>query len=282
MSTKIYSGCKINVSTLKEYQDFVYSIKELIVPRVKEIVFSNAVDYSVEAIHKAGRGEDLDNRKYQTFIDYGYEGYRKAIKEDSSGWIKTHSAEVAVFMLEDKVLAMPFFGDPKLETLFKSHELVEEYGYWDNTDEPEDVTDEEWDQRCEDWNKALGGDGYSSPVESGSIIVFDEPDHIILSDYRVWEDEEMVERVLKKVNERYHMLVHEEFIRNHINEATKDLSEEEKEKSRNMTGFYLDAKEELQEFKKTEEYAKRCEEEKADMTIVTPHLLKSRISDFDF
>lgn len=32
---------------------------------------------------------------------------------------------------------------------------IKEYGYWNNTDKPDELTEEEWDQRRSDWNEVL-------------------------------------------------------------------------------------------------------------------------------
>ena len=39
---------------------------------------------------------------------------------------------------------------------------IEEYGYWNNTDKPEGITDEDWVKRESDWNKALPGMGVTA------------------------------------------------------------------------------------------------------------------------
>ena len=39
---------------------------------------------------------------------------------------------------------------------------IEEYGYWNNTDRPEEITIKEWEKRESDWNKALPGPGITA------------------------------------------------------------------------------------------------------------------------
>ena len=39
---------------------------------------------------------------------------------------------------------------------------IEEYGYWNNTDQPEELTENEWDERGIFWDEALGKSGIPS------------------------------------------------------------------------------------------------------------------------
>jgi hypothetical protein len=50
--------------------------------------------------------------------------------------------------------------------------IVEEYGFWDNTDMPEDVSDADWVLRRHHWESALGGDFSMTPSEAGLSFTF--------------------------------------------------------------------------------------------------------------
>ena len=47
----------------------------------------------------------------------------------------------------------------ELRELVTGHPDVEEYGYWNNSDQPDGVTDQEWDERRQAWNRVLPGVG---------------------------------------------------------------------------------------------------------------------------
>lgn len=133
MSTKIYDGCRIHVSTLLEYSKFVQDIKHKIKPVIKRIVLEQAVLRAarlVDRIHL--EGESPNCRYFENFIGYGLDKYEKDIKEDKSGYTKYHSGEVSIMMFSENgktsVLAIPFFGHPDSMAIFKNHDLVEEYG----------------------------------------------------------------------------------------------------------------------------------------------------------
>lgn len=154
--------------------------------------------------------------------------------------------------------------------------------YWNNTDQPEDVTDEEWDKRCSDWDKALGGDGCSAPVESGTQIVFDEPEYSIMSQLGILDSSEDLKLILEKVNKRYIGRVRDRCIEEYINNNKEELLKESERKDLvwATTSMYLKASDAFEEFKKTQEYETMCEEEQRGMYKITKHLLRYKISDF--
>jgi hypothetical protein len=50
---------------------------------------------------------------------------------------------------------------------FEGEPVVKPWPYWNNTDKPDDLTDEEWDRRGKDCDEALGGHGCLAPAECG-------------------------------------------------------------------------------------------------------------------
>ena len=70
----------------------------------------------------------------------------------------------------DTQFQLVFFPDGKrfLGIAFTEHEqwfsqwlrqpLVQEYGYWDNTDKPENISELNWDARRNDWDRVVGCD----------------------------------------------------------------------------------------------------------------------------
>lgn len=96
------------------------------------------------------------------------------------------NCDMCIYPLEDKIL-LQAFGD--LDTYFQnicySRKKVDKefckkyglvfYGYWNNTEKPNNVTKKEWDIRCIEWNQVLKGIGI--PIENGLLltIVHREP-----------------------------------------------------------------------------------------------------------
>jgi len=280
MSTKIYEGCQIHVTTLLEYQEFVNDIKSLIVPEIKRLIISEAFDYAtklIDDLRKRGPGFSLEGSDNKSFIRYGYREYKKACKEDSSVWSKVHSGSAAVFMIAGKVLAVPFFGRSEITNIFKNHPKVSEYGYYDNSDKPEDISDYDWTIRHENWCEALGGDMSLSPVEAGSIIVFDEPEYQLMSQFGIWDDTDYIKTLLDKINERYRWDVKDAYVNAKAEEFANAAP---KDSQRSRSSYFIDASEAYQVFKRSAEYEERCKEAKEKMVLITEELLKTKISTF--
>lgn len=62
------------------------------------------------------------------------------------------------------------FGLRTMKEAFAKELGAVEYGYWDNTDEPEDISEEQWAQREADWRGALGARFELSPAEAGMSV----------------------------------------------------------------------------------------------------------------
>ncbi|MDA8344970.1 MAG: hypothetical protein M0Z66_05750 [Thermaerobacter sp.] len=60
------------------------------------------------------------------------------------------------------LLAMLFTEQEAYRILWRRMPHVQEYAYWNSTDQPSYLTDEQWDRRRRDWDKALGEDGIPS------------------------------------------------------------------------------------------------------------------------
>lgn len=154
MSTKIHYGYKLpNIKTMEQLEKIR---KELIdqAKITKTITATHlAIISSVHMLDLYKVGFNVPNIE-QTIFSYGYEKvndrFRKFKKEPYRDPFYDLRFEVLIF-LRDPLLAI-FIGDNKaMRKIFEDHPEVEYYGYWNNSDSPEDVTDEEWDQRKNDW-----------------------------------------------------------------------------------------------------------------------------------
>lgn len=176
MSTKIYEGLKLN-----ENMDF-YKINQLVREIRKEADKIFSEEYSrlmMESICEIFdyslfmEKEELKNylkTKYKLKRDkfYPYFDIRELLNKDN-GFFNLN-CNIIFYPLKDKVLCQFFHTNPKYYKLYRKtkidgHELdpifsqFEEYGYWNNSDQPDNISEEEWEQREEDWNEALRGIG---------------------------------------------------------------------------------------------------------------------------
>ena len=72
-----------------------------------------------------------------------------------------YNAEVTIIPMENKTLLM-YFGNPDMRDFVTKMPCLSDYHYQNQTDQPASISDEEWEMRRRDWEKALGNDGVPS------------------------------------------------------------------------------------------------------------------------
>lgn len=70
--------------------------------------------------------------------------------------------------IKHKILGMPYANHDVLYDLLTKRPEMQDYGYWNNTDKPKDVSDDEWEQRRKDWDDALVSVGI--PKDNGMVL----------------------------------------------------------------------------------------------------------------
>lgn len=63
--------------------------------------------------------------------------------------------QLQLFPMDNKILAM-YFGNKDIRDLIAGSEYFIDYHYQNETDRPEEVSDEEWRQREKDWREVIG------------------------------------------------------------------------------------------------------------------------------
>ena len=83
--------------------------------------------------------------------------YRLGEKSDTNmGYNNDYdlSLRICFFPLNTKIL-VTCLGNYKLRDWFVSHPELKPYDYWNSTDKPVSISDEEWNKRKADWDKAI-------------------------------------------------------------------------------------------------------------------------------
>ena len=65
-----------------------------------------------------------------------------------------YSAEIQLYPLPNKIL-FQFFGENWIEDILQKQEDIMDYHYQNQTDRPDDLSEEEWEQRYADWKEAM-------------------------------------------------------------------------------------------------------------------------------
>lgn len=157
MSTKIYHGVKLDTVSLHD----VLRIVDIFRPYVQT------------------QGEKLMDRffaKQDESVAWG--AWIRCQKE-----IKTSGQRMPCCDTEFKLTIFPSFRSATYGIVWTEHEewydefcsqgWVSEFGYWNNTDRPDHVSEEEWDMRRDIWNEILGD---NVPAMAGFTIDVSHPD----------------------------------------------------------------------------------------------------------
>lgn len=233
MSTKIYSGAKIESNILFYVEDTMRRMKE-------EMLVAVEADYRrvyarclcQMAYYLNGNPEtmilsgDIDPAKYdgKTTTNLSFwlvRQFRELVNKNQSTALISDTCfdvdfdfNVSLLPLPDKTLLIPFGENVKCQKIFQKY--TQEYGYWNNCDKPDGISDEEWEQRRHDWDIVLPGIGV--PRENGPVRYLVDSKNIVK--YIPFEEikkditDEMNSRVARKIAKN--SLVDNEFNRLYI------------------------------------------------------------------
>lgn len=181
MSTKIYNGYKLPNMSLLELKEFTDKLRGEIRETCNKmfydkaaLIITNIIDCSyVCSKEKLFKKYNIkENEMNFSLFFKTWDTINKKNKEISKTQERNplfdFSCEICLIPIENKILCL-YFGEAKeyLNT-FTSFKEISSYYYYNNVDEPEDVSEEEWKQREKDWAKALPGIGI--PSENGFIV----------------------------------------------------------------------------------------------------------------
>lgn len=185
MSTKIYSAYKIKEGVnFTQLMQINYQIKEQIVTcfvnkvslilatKVNKIMnnleeskcndkFSESVRALIERI--------INNKDYPHPEKNLYHRLYDDLKDSLKDMYGFNKAEIVYIPHNDDIFAM-FFGSYEYETYVANNDNFTDYHYQNQSDKPDNITDEEWEQREKDWEEAIGPDYV--PINHGMLFTF--------------------------------------------------------------------------------------------------------------
>lgn len=171
MSTKIYNGVRFVSTTLEE----VYQSLTVLRPGLAAIQYDEAVRWMAQAVYDAVDRRTLDPAR-------GEEGdeapFMKAFKElfdrqaeiKKSGYRDTEvdfEFSLSVLPYEGRIYGIVYTERKRLRDFFMNAHVVKDFSYWDSSDGPDSVPDEEWNRRGATWEGILGQDRSGRPAACG-------------------------------------------------------------------------------------------------------------------
>ena len=164
MSTKIYNGYKLppltHVALIEALRNFNYLITKQAKKEYRKLfgdIASNVIDsYSL------GYKLYLNNKSYNTntssIVDNYLNNKRKEIKNTGLRDPEfDFECSLVIIPKEDKHLACLFTERKSFTKIWEELPIVREYGYWNNSDKLETVSEKAWEQRKVDWEPYCDG-----------------------------------------------------------------------------------------------------------------------------
>lgn len=170
MSTKIYTGIKFHATDIFELQEQLQDLGVRARKRAVELIFE-----FMERGVKEGHELTYDNGA--RLLDIFCEDYRE--NHAGRGGMVDCDLEIVVYPRNGVFYGQYFASFRPLEAWLKEQDLFEDFGYWNNTDEPEDVSWEDWCIRGEIWDKIL--EHSSVPAEAGLTV------KLVSGDRALWD-----------------------------------------------------------------------------------------------
>jgi hypothetical protein len=173
MSTKIYDGFIFvpkDISTInKKIQEFRHKVDKY----VSTVYRQHAADISSYFLDKVCCGLEKNEKKESPFY------HAISFLEEESRLIKTSmernmfdlGCSTTVHLHKKRFYGILFCGNRNINHMWFSQDWVMEYGYWNNTDPLEGVSDKVWEQRGKDWDEMLG-DFNDIPSMNGFVAEF--------------------------------------------------------------------------------------------------------------
>jgi len=176
MSTKIYNGYKLPPLNFVELKEFAYRFHRLIREEAYNLYGQLMVDVATSVYDRVTLGLSLLPLCIKVSISSAASIARQSIMCEQNEIMKTgrrnptcdFSCEVCFIPFEDYILALLYKDQKTYRAIWKLQPEVKSYGYWNNADPPDDVTNEEWEERKQRWDMAL--DEFSVPGVAGFTI----------------------------------------------------------------------------------------------------------------
>lgn len=168
MSTKIYDGFIVNGDVF----DFVDDVLPLLLSESRRIG-------NVDVAHKSVCAADTELvRAPEDEDSYALLRVVMSERDKKEEGELTPSAIRLSFARDDagRIVGIPQYHNPSLLNIVRNHPMTGDWSYWNNSDRPDDVSDEEWEIRRASWDYALRHDPLGTLSRNMFMREFDDGD----------------------------------------------------------------------------------------------------------
>lgn len=170
MSTKIYSGYILDEG-MNPFE-MINAVKDKFIPPIQKSIYENYLanfvrlydiaNYNDGALSYLLR-EKLTKEKQGVPASFTAPKLSLMARKETESEIKDEAYEYQVEILfaqdpQTKRYLTYFMGSQKMESKFKRMKGISEYCYYNNTDEPDGVSEDDWQERGNAWNRSVNLD----------------------------------------------------------------------------------------------------------------------------
>ncbi len=169
MSTKIYNGFCVNAGSAHANLQLLGRLKSavqglvdkkhsaLVAQRLVHKVDVFCVNaHSKEPLHES-LAEIANSSIWWTVVDKLHEEQRECRRSQERSPLVDCDVELFLRLDPESGKLLGYLQEERVgvHSLLLQSEGIEDYGYWNNTDKPDDVTEEAWEERAAAWNRVL-------------------------------------------------------------------------------------------------------------------------------
>lgn len=176
MSTKIYNGYRFDKDySLRELDTLLMNLKKEVQEKAdEEYVLSvlNELIYVFDC--KQIFGEDIAKKRMLEYrkdepntlnfltalydiVFYVDEKIRQSKISSRRDFKWDYNCEIHIMPTKEKLLFTLYTEKDEFKEIIESRPFIKEYIYQNQTDKPDEISDEEWDERARDWDEAIIG-----------------------------------------------------------------------------------------------------------------------------
>lgn len=176
MSTKIYNGYILTTNDFVQIRDHIKEIR----PWFDEIKKKHLIDVmdrmAMSRLDKMALDDTMQKLSAKEVKiqvrDEAMNALEKAERSATYNYPWDITVNLTVIPLQGKTLALFYAHMKPYVELWQSFKWVKDYHYQNQVDKPEEIPDEEWETRKQDWELALPGAGIPA-LEGFSIDICD-------------------------------------------------------------------------------------------------------------
>ena len=174
MSTKIYNGYKFDKDySLRELDFKLMKLKNRIQAEATKTFFEQVLNewmyiydcYSFFGPEIAIKRMNKYSKKEPTSLDWSHILYEiiffveKQIRESKISYRRDfnydYQCDIHILPIKDKLLFLYYGEKDNFRKILNEQNFIMEYHYQNQTDKPEKISNEEWEQRKKDWEEAI-------------------------------------------------------------------------------------------------------------------------------